>query len=64
MVELEAPDVTSCLCCFSLILCLLFEGEAIFFVLYSSPNATLFRESDSSDKHSSWTIMFVGLTSV
>ena len=57
--------VASCLCSFPLTLCLfktLVKGEAICFVLYSNPNATLFCECVSSDKHSSWAIivMFVG----
>ena len=49
-----------CLCCLSLISCLfrtLFEGEAICFVLCSSPNAILFCECVSSDKNSSWAII-------
>ena len=38
----------------------LFEEETICFVLYSSPNGTLFSECVCSDKHLSWAIMFVG----
>ena len=64
MAVLETQDIASCLCCFSLTLCLfktLFKGGAICFALYSSPNATLFAECVSSDEHSSWAIaMFVG----
>ena len=40
----STPDLASCLCCFSLILCFfktLFEGEAICFLLYSGPNPIL-----------------------